>query len=173
MKENFEVDINKLTEEEKEKFLELIEKTKAETISKPIGKRWKGKKNDTYYSITSEGDLVDDVENESAYDDSCYQFGNYFKTIDEADFAREKQFTYQQLSDYALEHNTEVIDWENPQQNKWFIGCNHNNNTLITGVRQSVEFINTVYFTSREIAENAIKEIGENNIKYYLFGVEN
>lgn len=172
MKENFEVDINKLTEEEKEKFLELIEKTKAETISKPIGKRWKGKKNDTYYSITSEGDLVDDVENESAYDDSCYQFGNYFKTIDEADFAREKHFIYQQLSDYALEHNTEAINWENFQQNKFCIAYDYQDNDLFIDVMQITKYPNTVYFTSEKIAENAIKEIGEDNIKYYLFGIE-
>lgn len=172
MKENFEVDTNKLTEEEKKKFLELVEKTKAETISKPIGKRWKGKKNDTYYSITSEGDLVDDVENESAYDDSCYQFGNYFKTIDEADFAREKQFTYQQLSDYALEHNTEAIDWYNDYSSKFCIAYDYQNNKLFIDDMQTVKYPNTVYFTSERIVENAIKKIGENNIKYYLFGIE-
>lgn len=172
MKENFEVDINKLTKEEKEKFLELVEKTKTETISKPIGKRWKGKKNDAYYSITSEGDLVDDVENESAYDDSCYQFGNYFKTIDEADFAREKHFIYQQLSDYALEHNTEEIDWNNLNQGKTYIRFSACLWKVETGFTYEKKDIGQIYFTSREIAENAIKEIGEDKIKYYLFGIE-
>lgn len=172
MKENFEVDINKLTEEEKEKFLELIEKTKAETISKPIGKRWKGKKNDTYYSITSNGDTLEDVEVECAYDEQCYQFGNYFKTLDEAKIAREKQYVYQQLKDYAAEHNTKEINWDNYSLDKFCIAYDYQNNKLFIDDMQTVKYPNTVYFTSERIAENAIKEIGEEVIKYYLFGIE-
>ena len=172
MKENFEVDINKLTEEEKKKFLELVEKAKAETISKPIGKRWRGKWGDVYYTVTSEGHLVDDTENESAYDDSCYQFGNYFKTIDEADFAREKHFIYQQLNDYALEHNTEEIDWNNDYSDKFFIGYSYKRNELLIHSMRTVKYPNTVYFTSEKIVKDAIEEIGEKVIKYYLFGIE-
>lgn len=172
MKENFEVDINKLTEKEKEKFLELIEKTKAETISKPIGKRWKGKKNDTYYSITNNGDTLEDVEVECAYDEQCYQFGNYFKTKEEVNFAIEKHFTYQQLSDYALEHNTEEIDWDNNYSDKFFIGYSYKRNELLIRSMRTVKYSNTVYFTSEKIVKDAIKEIGESNIKHYLFGIE-
>lgn len=172
MKENFEVDINKLTEEEKRKFLELVEKTKAETISKPIGKRWKGKKNDTYYSITSEGRILDDIEVECAYDEQCYQFGNYFKTLDEAKITREKQYVYQQLKDYAAEHNTKEINWDNYSLDKFCIAYDYQDNDLFIDVMQITKYPNTVYFTSEKIAENAIKEIGENKIKYYLFGIE-
>lgn len=170
MKENFEVNLKNLTREERKTFLKLIERSKK--IPEISEKRCRSKNEDEYYYIANDGEILLEHETGCKFDELNFQFGNYFKTIDEADFARKKQFTYQQLSDYALEHNTEAIDWKNPQQNKWFIGCNHNNNTLITGVRQSVEFINTVYFTSREIAENAIKEIGEDKIKYYLFGIE-
>lgn len=166
--EEIKVNLDNLTNEERETLLKLVEKGNRTTLRK----RWRNKENGIYYSISYCGEIMQEVDNMCNYDEQCYQFGKYFKTIDEAVFAREKQFTYQQLKDYALEHNTEEIDWKNPQQNKWFIGCNHNNNTLITGVRQSVEFINTVYFTSEKIAENAIKEIGEDNIKKYLFGVE-
>lgn len=172
MKENFEVDINKLTEEEKKKFLELVEKAKAETISKPIGKRWRGKWGDVYYTVTSEGHLVDDTENEGFNDEQSYRLGNYFKTEEEADFAREKQFVYQQLSDYALEHNTEEIDWDNNYSDKIFIGYSYKRNELLIRSMRTVKYPNTVYFTSEKIVKDAIKEIGEKVIKYYLFGVE-
>ena len=168
MKENFEVDINKLTEEEKEKFLELVKKGNEVTLRK----RWRNKENGIYYSISNCGEIMQEVDDMCNYDEQCHQFGNYFKTKEEAEFARNKQHIYQQLNDYALEHNTKEIDWDNSHQNKWFISYSHISDELCIGSRQSVEFLNTVYFTSGEIAVNAIKEIGEENIKYYLFGIE-
>lgn len=39
-------------------------------------------------------------------------------------------------------------------------------------IMQTVKYPNTVYLTSEKIAENAINEIGEDNIKKYLFGIE-
>ena len=170
MRQLFEANLNNLTKEEREKFLELIERSKK--VPEISEKRCRSKNEDEYYYIASDGEILLEHETGCKFDELNFQLGNYFKTENEAIFEKNKRQVYQQLSDYALEHNTEAIDWKNPQQNKWFIGCNHNNNTLITGVRQSVEFINTVYFTSREIAENAIKEIGEDKIKYYLFGID-
>lgn len=168
MKENFEVDINKLTEEEKEKFLELVKKGN-ESI---IRKRWRGEENDAYYSISNRGILIKDSESGCPVDDCSYQFGNYFKTAEEANFAREKHFIYQQLSDYALEHNTEAINWDNNYSDKFFIGYSYKRNELLIRSMRTVKYPNTVYFTSEKIVKDAIKEIGEDKIKYYLFGVE-
>lgn len=114
---------------------------------------------------------MQEVDNMCNYDEQCYQFGKYFKTIDEAVFAREKQFTYQQLSDYALEHNTDEIDWTNEYSSKFCIAYDYHNNNLFIDDMQTVKYPNTVYFTSEKIAENAIKKIGEDKIKKYLFGV--
>lgn len=170
MKENFEVNINNLTGEEKENFLRLIEKSK--TILEPIGKRWRGKYGDVYYTITSEGHLVDDTETEGFSDKQSYRFGNYFKTKEEADFARTKQLIYQQLKDYALEHNTEAINWTNPYQHKWFIECDHDDKEVRYCWTASTSSINQIYFTSKKIAEDAVEEVGKKIIKYYLFGIE-
>ena len=172
MKENFEVNINNLTEEEKGNFLRLIKKSK--TILEPIGKRWRGKWGDVYYAVTSEGHLIDDTENEGFNDEQSYRLGNYFKTEEEAKFAREKQYVYQKLKDYALEHNTEAIDWTNPYQHKWFIECNdeHNDNDLAYCWATDTSCINQIYFTSKKIARDAVEEVGKENIKHYLFGIE-
>ena len=166
MEENFIVNLDNFTQEEKENFLKLVEKG-----NRYCSKRWRGKKNDTYYSITGNGYSVDTVECETAYDDTHYQFGNYFKTLDEAKFAREKQYVYQKLKDYALEHNTKEIDWDNYSLSKFCIAYDYHDNDLFIDDMQTVKYPNTVYFTSEKIAENAIKEIGEDNIKKYLFGV--
>ena len=168
MKENFKVDLDNFTQEEKENFLKLVEKG-----IKYCAKRWRGKKNDTYYYISGGSHLVDTVDSENKYDDDNYQFGNYFKTKEEAIFAREKQYVYQQLKDYAAIHNTKEIDWENYSLDKFCIAYDYHNEDLFIDIMQTVKYPSTVYFTSEKIAENAIKEIGEDKIKYYLFGIEN
>lgn len=166
MEENFIVNLDNFTQEEKENFLKLVEKG-----NRYCSKRWRGKKNDTYYYITGDGCSVDTAESETAFDDTHYQFGNYFKTLDEAKFAREKQYVYQKLKDYALEHNTKEIDWDNYSLSKFCIAYDYHDNDLFIDAMQIVKYPNAVYFTSEKIAENAIGEIGEDNIKKYLFGV--
>lgn len=167
MNENFTVNLDNFTQEEKENFLKLVEKG-----NKYCAKRWRGKKNDTYYYFSGGYRLFDTVESEDNYDDNNYQFGNYFKTLDEAKFAREKQYVYQQLKDYAAEHNTKEINWNNYSLDKFCIAYDYQDNDLFIDVMQITKYPNTVYFTSEKIVENAIKEIGEDKIKYYLFGIE-
>lgn len=171
MKENFEVNLDNFTQEEKENFLKLVKIAQNRAILEPIGKRWRGKKNDIYYSITGNGCSVNTIESETTYDNVYYEFGNYFKTKEEAEFARKKQYVYQKLKDYALEHNVEAIDWSNEYSSKFCIAYDYHNDKLFIDDMQTVKYPNTIYFTSEKIAENAIKEIGEEVIKYYLFGI--
>lgn len=167
MNENFTVNLDNFTQEEKENFLKLVEKG-----NKYCAKRWRGKKNDTFYYIAGNSCTIDTVESGTDYDDDYYQFGNYFKTLDEAKFARAKQYIYQRLSDYALAYNTEEIDWSNEYSSKFCIAYDYHNDKLFIDDMQTVKYPNTIYFTSEKIAENAIKEIGEEVIKYYLFGIQ-
>lgn len=165
--EEIKVNLDNLTNEERETFLKLVEKG-----NKTNKRRWRGKRNDTYYYFSGSYRLFDTVESEDNYDDNNYQFGNYFKTKEEAEFARKKRLIYQQLKDYALEHNTKEIDWDNYSLSKFCIAYDYHDNDLFIDAMQIVKYPNAVYFTSEKIAENAIGEIGEDNIKKYLFGVK-
>ena len=164
--EEIKVNLDNLTNEERETLLKLVEKG-----NKTNKKRWRSKRNNKYYSISNCGDLISDIEYGCGYDESSYHFGNYFKTEKEAGFARDKQFIYQQLKDYALEHTTEEFDWNNPNQFKWFIRYDNKYKRIIyTWTRYSID-MNQIYFTSEKIVRDAVEEIGEDNIKKYLFGV--
>lgn len=163
--EEIKVNLDNLTNEERETLLKLVEKGNKRV------KRWRSGKNGTYYSVSDCGGLTKDFDHMSDYDNQCYQFGNYFETIDEANFAREKQYVYQKLKDYALEHNTRVINLDDYTQPKWYmrydIGCKFMRYQWTT----SMYYMNQIYFTSEKIARDAVEEIGEDNIKKYLFGV--
>lgn len=52
--------------------------------------RWKPKNNEYYYRITWLGEVAEDIWYGSLNDESGYKFGNCFKTIEEAEVARDK-----------------------------------------------------------------------------------
>lgn len=161
--EEFKVELENLTDKEKKTFLHLVEKSK---------KSCKRHMNEIYYSICPNGNIVSSIEKNTFYDDNCWKFGNYYNTVKEAEFAKQKQLVYQELKKYALEHNTEDIDWENYLQIKYFIYCNTKSNDLCIMDVSEMKIAGQVYFTSEKIAENAIKAIGKDRIKKYLFEID-
>lgn len=158
--EEFKVELENLTDKEKKTFLHLVKKSK---------KSRKRHMNEIYYSICPNGNIVSSIEKNTFYDDNCWKLGNYYNTIKEAEFAKQKQLVYQELKKYALEQNTGEIDWENYLQIKYFIYYNTKSNDLGIMDVSKRKITGQVYFTSEKIAENAIKDIGEDRIKKYLF----
>lgn len=164
--EEIKVNLDNLTNEERETLLKLVKKG-----NKTNRKRWRSKRNNKYYSISNCGDLISDIEYGSAYDERCYQFGNYFETEDEVEFARNKQYIYQQLADYALSHNTRVINLDDDTQPKWYMRYDIRCKFMRYQWTTSIYYMNQIYFTSEKIARAAVEKVGEDNIKKYLFGV--
>lgn len=161
------VNLSNLSEEEREQLLELVERS-----NNPAKRRWRGKKNDDYYFITSDGKVADVIETKSAPDNDFYQFGNYFKTEEEAEFELNKRLVYQELKDYALEHNEIGIDWKNSEQEKWVISYDNQIKCLVYRDRYALSDIGQIYFSSCKIAKEAVTAVGEDKIKKYLFDIE-
>ncbi len=164
--EEIKVNLDNLTNEERETLLKLVEKGNK--------KNKKREKLETYYFISDKGVICNVIYCEhtlSTTNEVRYRLGNYFKTKEEAEFAREKQLVYQKLKDYALEHNTEEIDWDKYNQSKWYIIYDIKRKEMRYYWTVSLLSINQVYFTSEKIARDAVEEIGEDKIKKYLFGV--
>lgn len=160
------VNLLNLSEEEREQLMGLIKKA-----NQTHQKRWRGEKNDVYYSITGDGKIVDARENVYTCDNDFYQIGNYFKTKEEAEFELNKRLVYQKLKDYALEHNEGEIDWKNSKQEKWFIAYDSQIKCLGCYNKFICYDIGQIYFSSRKIAQEAVETIGENRIKKYLFNI--
>lgn len=73
--------INLCTEDEKKEI-----EVKVKNINEKYGimKRWRGKRNDVYFSIDSCFLCDDDEDFHTKYDNRKYEIGNYFKTEEEA-----------------------------------------------------------------------------------------
>lgn len=101
-----------------------------------------------------------------------YNLGNYFRTIDEAEFAYRKQIVLQRLKDFALKNNDKEINWNDGEQVKYEIVYNHLDDEFVIWSCGLAQGIGCIYFTSIKVAKQAIESIGEENIKKYLFGID-
>lgn len=161
------VNMENLTNEEREQLLKLVKKSNETTK-----KRWRAEEHEAYYIITCDGQIELSTEMNCPFDERIYELGNYFKTKKEAEFEVDKKLVYQELKDYALEHNENDIDWTNVNQLKWGIFYDNESKCLDYDYWYTRCYIGQIHFYSEETAREAVKAVGEDRIKKYLFGVE-
>ena len=70
------VNMENLTQEEREQLISLLKKSN----KRKSKKRWRAKKINHYYSLLNSGEIWQEVEDENECDDYRYRVGNYFKT---------------------------------------------------------------------------------------------
>lgn len=132
-------------------------------------KVWKPSLGDLYYYINSNGDIKLSYYNTRSIDKRC--IGNFFKTDEEAEHMVEKLKVIKELQDFAIENRDEEIDWYDKEQDKWEISYKDSNVEPICNNYYRAQAFN-IYFASKEIAQEAIKTIGEDRIKKYYFDIE-
>lgn len=109
----------------------------------------------------------------SAFDEENYSIGNCFQTEEEARHMVEKLKVIKELQDFALENNTEKIDWKNNKQLKFFINFDRYSNRAEYNCTDDTKPLPlNIYFTSRELALKAIEKVGEERIKKYYFDID-
>lgn len=167
----FSTNMDALTEQEQKQLIALINKG-----NKPLKKRkerWKAKHYETYYFAdeTTCGVTYYTQLDGTLFADSLYKFGNYFKTAEEAEFELNKRLVYQELKDYALEHNEMSFNWKNSSQRKWVIFYDNQSKRLDYDYWYTHYYIGQIYFYSKETAQEAVKTVGEDRIRKYLFDV--
>ena len=161
------IEIEKFDNLSKDEQHELKRLLKKATYKSEV---FKPKENQNYYFITGDGVVECQGWCGDCYDDANFEVGNCFETEEQAEFTLEKQKVYMQLKRYALGNNKTNINFNISNQAKYYIEMFEND--LIVFTTYKIQYYNQIYFTSEEIALNAIAEIGEDRIKKYLFEVE-
>ena len=134
-----------------------------EIIEEP--KVWKPKEGEEYWYMNESGIQFTDKWENTLCNQYKYELGNCFKTLKEMQKENKKKNKKKKLERYAEEHNTEKIDWQDEEQEKWYIDYYPLAGDITTQYTTCCQSMNEVYFTSKEALDNAIKEIGEDNIK--------
>ena len=136
-------------------------------------KVWKPEKDGHYYYYDNDGRTYQSSYCEDSIDKCRLEFGNCFKTQEEAKHMAEKLRVIKELRDFALENNNEKIDWRDKCIGKYFITYDFYDEEISVASYTFRNFLPfEIYFTSKEIAQKAIKTIGEYRIKKYYFDIE-
>lgn len=138
--------------------------------NKKESKIWKPRCEESYCYIDKLGRVKHYTNVGDEVDKILYEIGNCFKTKEEAEFALGRQKVITELKRFALENNECELDWNNSTQCKYEIYYDTNNKMVNVNSLHTFKQ-NTVYFSSKEIAEKAIETIGKDRLKKYYFEI--
>lgn len=141
-------------------------KAKAEKEEKK-NKRWRADESCLYWFVQSNGNPNCTYEYHIDIDNFRYDTHNYFKTEEDARRYDSVLETERQLKKFADEHNGE-ISWSNNNSDKGYLSYNYSTQSICALSVWALKEPRVIYFSSEEIAQQAINEIGEDKIKEYL-----
>ena len=125
------------------------------------------KKDEINYYIDIDGLIEGDLEIFGNVDNRCFNVANYFSTKEKAEEINFKQTLFRRLQRFSDENGGNEIDWKIDRQAKWCIEYNNDNGEIVIVPFYSIMQFGQVYFTSHEVAEQAIQLFHDDLIKYF------
>lgn len=173
-KESKNMNIEELNLEYKAKMDALMEEYKAKV--KEVTKKEEPfiKKGQRYFAINTEFDLDDYCYINDDTDKNILECGNMFPFTDEnreevyneVELIAEHRKLQSEMEMFARQNNKGKIDWNDCEQEKWFLCINYNNNVVTSC--HSGRYPNITYFTSKEVAEKALEKFGDRLKELYI-----
>ena len=119
---------------------------------------------DVYWFIDSTGEVINEKWDGLDFEEYRLEFGNIFKTKEQAEFAIERLKVEAELRKFSTSFKED--------ESNCFIQINSSHNNIIIDADDYYQTQGTIYFESNEKARQAIESVGEHLIKKYIFGVE-
>ena len=164
MNKNKEELLNKLKQLEEDFNTQVTDiKKQIEECDKKVFKP--NKFGEKYYTISTKGKIGSYSFCNDDFDKEILDFGNYFKTQEEAERKRFEIRLHRQLELFALENNVTEINW-NDSSEKYMINYNKDKGIFIDRV-YTLKIFGQVYFTSKEIAEKALETFKDDLVRYF------
>lgn len=123
------------------------------------------KKGELYWSVSDYGTIESDYKANKC-DEWLIKYKPVFRTKEEA---KEYKDYLEALDKYKYEFSVE--EWENYCIPKYYMWMDYKERSLKFDIAYSVKFANYIYFKSLEEAEDFIKEVGNENVKRFMFDV--
>lgn len=159
----------KINDEEIE--VEITEKELKKLEEKKPRVRWRAGKGDKYWYVSGGATLFNITEDDWEVDKDRYSVGNYFKTKEEAEFHRNELVYTQMLKDYVYEHDVE-LDWDNARLEKYFLMYDVQTKEIKFCSSYTYKSQGSIYASNKQVLLDAIKFVGEKNVKKYIFKME-
>ena len=114
-----------------------------------------------YYYIDNRGYIARDSEVNSEWDGNKWKAANYCTNKEMMQQRAYAETLNRLLWRYSMEHGGREIDWSNGSENKYYVYYNSKLGKWYANYITFCYEVCTPYFHTKEIAENAIKEIIE------------
>jgi hypothetical protein len=159
----------KLVVEGKEFDIEILDPKLQELIApkKKTGYEKVAKANDTYYFDNGGGYLNDSVDPFPESENNAYKAANYYTSKQVAENNVRADKLMRQLRRFAVEYNESVADWGNNQSLKYQIYYSYKDSTLTVNCAYSTRLFGGVTFSSKDVAELAVKTFKDELIWYF------
>ena len=164
MNKNKEELLNKLKQLEKDFNTQVADiKKQIEECDNKVFKP--NKFGEKYYTISTKGKIGSYSFCNDDFDKEIIDFGNFFKTKEEAERKCFEIRLHRKLELFALENNDAEIDL-NIHSEKYIISYRIDGNIFVDKV-YSFKDLGQVYFTSKEIAEKALETFKDDLVRYF------
>ena len=111
-----------------------------------------------YWYVDNISTTIRAIQKDNQWDEMRYNAGNYFTTKSEG-IKDEKEVRLRRLlKRFSKQNGWRDNNWENNQIFKYFIFFDYYNKKFEIGCWQSVKSTNEVYFTSEEVAKQALEK---------------
>ncbi len=124
-------------------------------------------KDETYCYITNMGNVNNGIDQDDSVDNATYDNANYYSSKEIAKNNARADKLIRQLRRFSVENRKSKLDWINRENHKYRIAYNHLESMIRTGRSFGLESFGTIYFDSKELAEQAIKEFKNELIWYF------
>ena len=154
---NLQDEILKIKNEMIDEFDKRVEALKEEEQEFP-------QDGDDYWFIDSTGEVINEKWEGLSFEIERLEFGNIFKTKEQVEFAFEKLKVEAELRKFSRPFEIYGTNYHLYfAKDDGFMGIGYTTTSLIQGA---------IYFENEETAREAIKSVGKERIKKYIFGVE-
>lgn len=116
---------------------------------------------DSYLYIDSEGGIGLGYDEDDTNSDWRYGVANYYTDNALAQWCRRSDNLTHKMRRWAAEHNSRSFDWSDSREDAWHIAYNMARDSFDFQSSYHKHFVESVYFETEEIAEEAIKVFGD------------
>ena len=123
---------------------------------------------ETYYLVEVD-DEITNMKHNGQLDRDCYDVGNYYsnKTIAENNARPDRLLRHLRQWQAQNDEPISVEDWNNESKKKWFIIYSYSSEEMYAEYYYIMRLPNTIYFATKEKAEEAIEVFKDELIWYF------
>lgn len=114
-----------------------------------------------YYYIENDGVVYEATELWFSLIDRRYEIGNYCTNEELLKKRAAEEILLRKMWRFSLTHDGDKIDWNNADTRKWYLSFSSERRGVIVSFVNVLRQIGVIYFNSKEIAEEALKEFGK------------